>query len=372
MAKKYTKGADGYYKTRVWDGTYTADGQKHYKNLRSSKSSGDLEKKVAEFQRKFQNRELILDMNVGFLEYARNYVKLYKSGKEDNTRSMYANIVEKHFCALSGVKLSQISRSHYQILINNAQGKVRTQQQIRMVFKQVLECAVMDRLLPGGFDEEFFRGLDAVKYRSASKRALYPHEKQSIFQADLDPQDRVMVYLLYGCGLRREELMALTVFDFDLRRREVKVNKAHSYTAFSQYQAAVKAPKTDNGNRSIPIPDKVFSEVERYVLYLRSVNQVYLFTMRGGKPCSKSSYDRAWARILRKLNEVSSKPISGLTAHIFRHNFCAVLCYQIPQISIKKIAELLGDSERMVLEVYNHILDEKEDASGAVNEALNF
>lgn len=62
----------------------------------------------------------------------------------------------------------------------------------------------------------------------------------------------------------------------------------------------------------------------------------------------------------------------GLTAHIFRHNYCTMLCYQIPKISIKRIAQLLGDKEKMVLEVYNHVVMEKEDAAGAVNDAINF
>ena len=37
----------------------------------------------------------------------------------------------------------------------------------------------------------------------------------------------------------------------------------------------------------------------------------------------------------------------------------------------EKIAELLGDHEKMVIEVYNHIILEKEDAERAVEMALN-
>ena len=79
-----------------------------------------------------------------------------------------------------------------------------------------------------------------------------------------------------------------------------------------------------------------------------------------------------WARILQALQAVSSKQITGLTAHVFRHNYCTNLCYQIPKVSIEKIAELLGDTEKMVLEVYNHMVMEKEDATGAVEDALSF
>lgn len=77
-----------------------------------------------------------------------------------------------------------------------------------------------------------------------------------------------------------------------------------------------------------------------------------------------------WRRILKKPNKVSAEPIIGLTAHTFRHNYCSALCYQIPKISVKRIAALLGDNEKMVLSVYNHILMEKEDAEDAISAAL--
>ena len=79
-----------------------------------------------------------------------------------------------------------------------------------------------------------------------------------------------------------------------------------------------------------------------------------------------------WQRILRKMNEVSEEPITDLTSHNFRHNYCTMLCYQIPKISIKRIAQLMGDTEKVVLDVYNHIVLEKENAAEAVNDAINF
>ena len=79
-----------------------------------------------------------------------------------------------------------------------------------------------------------------------------------------------------------------------------------------------------------------------------------------------------WKWIVSKLQEVCDEPITGLTAHVFRHNYCTNLCYQIPTVSIKRIAQLLGDTKKMVLEVYNHIVLEKEDAVSAVDAAVNF
>ena len=44
----------------------------------------------------------------------------------------------------------------------------------------------------------------------------------------------------------------------------------------------------------------------------------------------------------------------------------------MPNISIKRIAQLLGDSEKMVLEVYNHVLEQKENVQEVVKMQLIF
>ena len=111
----------------------------------------------------------------------------------------------------------------------------------------------------------------------------------------------------------------------------------------------------------------IFPVIENYV---KSLRRTQLFVMRNGEPMTKSSYDKMWARIIKNMQAASDEQITGLTAHVFRHNYCTNLCYQIPKVSIKKIAELLGDTERMVIEVYNHIVLDKEDAAGAVEDAF--
>lgn len=40
------------------------------------------------------------------------------------------------------------------------------------------------------------------------------------------------------------------------------------------------------------------------------------------------------------------------------------------EMSIKKVAELLGDSEKMVTEVYSHILEEKENTEEKIEAAV--
>lgn len=366
MATKYKKGNDGYFQTKVWDGTYK-NGVKHRVALRTKKSSRELERMVNEFKAEVEARKRVRKTEITFLDYAASWLNTYKTSKSNNTKEMYKNIIAKHFIILKGIQLQDIDRIHLQQALNHADGKKRTQQQIKMTFHQIIKSAVADHLFPANVAEDMFRNIESIKYKPKEKRPLSENERNAIFKANFTESDKIFVYLLYGCGIRRGEALALTIFDVNLRKKELTINKSHELINGTVTQ---KEPKSTNGNRVIPIPDKIFPAVESYILSLRSQSKTYLFTMRNGEPVNKSSYRRMWERITKAIQDVSKEPIKGLTAHIFRHNYCTMLCYQIPEISIKRIAQLLGDTEKMVLDVYNHIMLEKEDAELAVNRAL--
>lgn len=255
------------------------------------------------------------------------------------------------------------------MILNNADGKKRTQEQIQMTFYQILRSAVADRLFPANVYKTIRDNTASVVYKAPEKRPLTSTEKRAVFAANFRPRDKIFVYLLYGCGMRREECIALTIFDFDLSAHEVSINRAHEFVNGKPRQ---KDTKSWNGYRTLPLPDKIFPDIREYVESLRAAGKTYLFATQRGEPATLSCYRRMWDRITIAMQNAADGPITGLTAHVFRHNYCTMLCYQIPKISIKMIAQLLGDTEKMVLEVYNHIVLEKEDAVGAVNDAINF
>lgn len=362
---KYKKGKDGYFSTRVWDGTYTQSGKKHYKHLRSRKSSKDLECKVKELEYQVKERNVVKKDDITFYEYAKRWRVLYKDSKANGTKAMYDHIIKTYLSELEFIRLQDIQRVHLQLVLNRANGKPRTQQQILMTFRQIIDSAVAEHLLAANIADDILRNMQRIKYKAPEKRALLPHEREAVFKADFNAQDKMYVYLLYGCGIRRGEALALTVNDISLEDRTLAINKAYDFIA-------IKEPKTKNGYRTLPIPDIVYDDIKQCVENLKRSGKTYLFTTKQGNLMTRSAYRRMWERIIKEMNKVLSQPVEGLTAHIFRHNYCTNLCYQIPQISIKMVARLMGDKEATVLNVYNHLMMEKEDSTAAVNSALNF
>ncbi len=374
MAKaKYSKNDRGVWETRMWDGTYNKDGTKHRKRLVSRKSSADLERQVTQLRNTLENGQYVRNTDTMFLDYARQWIETKKGTREKNTQVMYQNIVEKHLAFLEGVKLSDIRNSHFQMAINSALDKPRTCQQIAITFRQILKMAVADNCIGPGMYDLICADISLPKYVRVEKRTLTPIEKDAIRLANFTDRERAFVFLIYACGLRRGEALALSKFDFSFTRQECTVSITKALIFDCNASEIKPTPKTANSIRKVPVPASTAAFLRSYMSTLTGVQ---LFTCRDGSLITKSSYDKMWASIVKKMNYAAGGTdaipvITGLTAHIFRHNYCSNLCYHVPAISIKKIAQLMGDTEKMVINVYNHIIEEKEDVTTVINDVMS-
>lgn len=373
MAKaKYQKNSRGEYETKIWDGTYNADGSKHRKRLVSKKSSADLERQVNQLKNAVENGQYVQKTDMFFLDYAKQWLEVKKSVREKNTQAMYRNIIENHLTFLESVRLSDIRNSHFQLAINNALDKPRTCQQIYITFKQILKMAVTDNFIGSGMYDIICSDINLPKYIRKEKRPLTELEKNALTVADFTEREKAFIYIIYSCGLRRGEALALSIFDFKFKKDNSTVSITKTLIFDGNTSEIKDMPKTDNGIRILPIPESTAIFLKSYIDGLDG-NQ--LFTTRDGLLISHSSYVKMWKSIIKKMNAAAGGTdafpvITGLTAHIFRHNYCTNLCYKVPEISIKKIAQLMGDTEKMVLEVYNHIMEEKEDPTAIINDIL--
>lgn len=365
MAKtKYTyneKRKEWY--TLVYDGTLTATGEKHRKRISSKKSSADLEKKVNAFKTQLSAEEAEVS-NISFGEYAEKWLETSKASREQNTKKMYAGIL-RYFGSIDHVPIAKITHSHFQAVINSNTEHPRTCQMISLTFKQILKSAARDRLLPRSALADILEDISLPKYSKPQKRPLNALEKEALNKANLDARKRAFVSVLYYCGLRKGEALALTKADFDFKEKTLSVNKSWVDGAIKPY------PKTDNGIRVVPIPDAALEKIQPFV----ESESNYIFHGQDKEIMTGNAYRRMWESIIYQMNMAvgnkKERPITDLTAHIFRHNYCTELCYQIPTISTKMIARLLGDTEKMVIDVYSHLVEEKENTVDAVNSVFN-
>ena len=68
--------------------------------------------------------------------------------------------------------------------------------------------------------------------------------------------------MLYWCGIREGELLALTSSDFDFTQETVTVNKSYQRI---KGRDVVTDPKTEKSNRTITLPDFLAAEMRQYI-----------------------------------------------------------------------------------------------------------
>lgn len=358
--------------TLVYDGTLTESGEKRRKRITSKKSSRDLERKVKAFKDSLEAGEVVTGVTLG--EYAQKWLDLYKSNKELNTRSMYANAVH-YLEPISDIRLIDLTRSHFQQVINFNREHPRTCAIISQTFRQILKSAVLDGILTDTAVRKITTDISLPKAQKAVKKPLSAQESEALLNCDLSEDKRAFVTVLYYLGLRKGEALALQDTDFNLEENTVTVNKV---VIFDKNTPIVKPyPKSNNGVRVLPLYEPCRAILAEYLTNCKGT----LFKSKNSPYLTSTSYKSFWASIVMSCNiylgykpyakkERIEKPIQDLTAHRLRHNFCTLLCYQVPKISTKTIARLLGDNEDMVLKVYSHILEEKEDIKGALESAF--
>lgn len=355
--QKYTQRKDGRYKTRVWDGTYK-DGEKHYIDVYSTKSSRDLEMKVKEIEEKRQNGAITRNTNVDVYDYIIAYINRSKSVCEKSTKKNYMNAAYR-LKSFKGLTFDNFTSQNIQEVFNSITPS--TCVHVRLLIRQVGKAAEHDKLIPRGTTEEIFEHVYLPKYRAKEKKILDDTDKEKMLSADLPLQEKCFLYMLYYTGMRKSEALALTVDD--IKDGYISITKAYGHGVDGYY---IKPPKSERGTRRVPIPTRLQEVLDQYLPVVDDPHG-YLFAY-DGNPWKNVKFDNIWKHI-QKTSGVT------ITAHTLRHNYCTMLCYQSVMqrdITPKKIAELLGDREEMVMNVYSHIVEEKENTVDAIEKALCF
>lgn len=366
---RYRKRKDGRYATTIMAG-YKPDGKPNNIFI-SAKTEKELKNKIIETKMKIKSGEAVKESDMLLKDYTKSWMQTYKSSAGINTKAMYNNVVNHYIIPELGYfPINKIHRSDIQKLINDNQDHPRTCEIIKMTMVQILNSAVDDKLL----QENVAKKIVLPKHHKSERRPLTDTEKEAIKKADLNYQERAFITFLFYFGLRRGETLALTKSDVNIKRKMLTVNKT---VVFDVNTPIIKiGAKSDAGNREIPIPESAQGFLTDF---LKTVDTFYLFPGKNHDTLSKTQYVRMWNHIIKKMNDavttdnekrIGTQSINGLTAHIFRHNYCTMLYYS--GISQKKAVELMGHSDiKMIMEVYAHLDEQKESVQEKLDHAVS-
>lgn len=159
---------------------------------------------------------------------------------------------------------------------------------------------------------------------------LSKEEVRGILSSLNNIKHRAMLSLIYSCGLRRGELLALKPEHVDSNRNLLIIKKAKG-----------------NKDRIVPLSDKTITLLRSYYQALKPKN--YLFEgQQPGFPYDERSLQNVFKQALMKAG--IQKPA---TLHWLRHSYATHLLEA--GTDLRYIQEILGHSSSKTTEIYTHV-----------------
>lgn len=197
----------------------------------------------------------------------------------------------------------------------------------------------------------------AVPKHSQNDREVIPveHKKEIEKFCEKYKYGAFIMTLLYT-GMRRGEILALTVKDIDFENGIINVDKAVEFVC---NYPNIKVPKTPKSIRKIPILNPLIPYLK--ILVRGKSESDLLFPGYNGELYIKSSVQRLFKAFNRDYNKYINRykneddyEIVHFTMHQFRHTFCTML-YEA-EVDVKTAQEILGhNSVTVTLDIYTHL-----------------
>lgn len=221
----------------------------------------------------------------------------------------------------------------------NDGSSARSAARLLSALRQFYAWAVRENLVkenPTALVRSPFMGRPLPKTLTESQvRALL---KAPDIEVDLGLRDRAMLEVLYGCGLRVSELVALTVDQVNLQ------------------QGVIRVWGKGRKERLVPMGDVAMDWVDQYVrrgrpALLKSPTSDLFLSLRG-KAMTRQTF---WHRI--RAHGKTAGIATELSPHILRHAFATHLVNH--DADLRVVQMLLGHSSLSTTQIYTHVATER-------------
>ena len=150
--------------------------------------------------------------------------------------------------------------------------------------------------------------------------------------------------MLYWCGIREGELLALTAADFDFEKETVRINKSYQRL---HGEDVITTPKTKKSNRTIKMPKSLCEEMQEYLqmLYgLKKKDRIFTIT----KSYLHHEMDRG----------AKAAGVKRIRIHDLRHSHISLLIDM--GFSAVAIADRVGHESIDITYQYAHLFPSKQ------------
>lgn len=167
-----------------------------------------------------------------------------------------------------------------------------------------------------------------------------------------------LVHMSACCGLRIGEMLALPWGNVDLDRAILKVR--HSLNALLE----IKGPKSEAGNRDVPMPDHLVSMLRAWRdKHAKPNDWDLVFTTTAGKKVFNRNVHRAWQDLLRDAGVL----VEGDPHHFHALRHFAGSWWLHNGLAVADVSRLMGHANPAItMGIYAHVISKPEDRHSAL------
>ena len=284
---------------------------------------------------------------------------------------------------IASVKYSDVKQFYYGLIIDGGLSSA-TLDNVHTQLHPAFQMAVRDGMLRVNPTDGVMAEIKKSHFWNKPKRHALTIPQQKAFTEFIKDNREYhgwtpVLMVLLGTGMRIGECLGLRWDDLDFDKRLISVN--HNLTdrpdSKGECRKRINTPKTEAGNRSIPMIDEVFEafldeyEMQKCMGYKSETVDGYtnfVFLTTGGSVFMPGSVDRTIRLIIKAYNDQETKKakkenrdpvmLPNFSAHNLRHTFCTRLCEN--ESNLKVIQSVMGHADiNTTMDIYAEATNEK-------------
>jgi len=309
-----------------------------------------------------------------------------KQSTKSNYMYMYDHFVRPDFGKrkITEIRYSDVKQFYYSLILEK-KIKANTLDNVHTQLHPAFQLAVRDGILRTNPSDMVMAEIKKSHIWEKPKRRALTIPQQKAFMQFLEDSSEYkgwlpIITILLGTGMRIGECLGLRWEDVNFEKRFISVNHNLSDRPVGENgktERHIQTPKTEAGNRMIPIFDEVFDaflleyELQKSIGFCKEEIDGYsgfIFSTYGGTLYSATAVNRAIHRATNAYNsieEVAAKKekrepllLPDFSAHSLRHTFCTRLCEVTS--NVKYIQDIMGHADfQTTMDIYAEVTQEK-------------